>query len=119
MAEINLKTGQENNIPSTKKEGTVYFTVDTINNIGKIFFDHSSSTRVNIVPDRVDCGTWNVINLGYNNSNCCFIAGTKILCDFEGTTKCIEDIIAGDRIISYNIFSKEFYLHSLQAQDSI
>lgn len=76
MAQFNLQTGREGSIPTTKKEGTVYFAVDTVNNIGKIFYDHTASRRVNIVPDLVDCGSWDVIDLGFKDPNCCFVAGT-------------------------------------------
>jgi hypothetical protein len=109
LAQFNLQTGREGSIPTAKKEGTVYFAVDTVNNIGKIFYDHTASRRVNIVPDLVDCGSWNVIDLGYKDPNCCFVAGTQILCDLSGNSKSIEEITAGDSVISYNIFTKEWY----------
>jgi hypothetical protein len=45
-------------MPEAKVEGTVYFAVDATNKIGKIYLDNSNSTRVNIVPDKIDCGAW-------------------------------------------------------------
>lgn len=109
LAQINLKTGNESSIPSKKVEGTVYFTVDSTNKIGKIFFDNSSSSRVNIVPDIVDCGEWSVIDLGYKDPNCCFVAGSLVLCDVLGATKPIEQVASGDIVLSYNIFTECFY----------
>lgn len=103
--QINFKTGQEENLPQEKTPGTVYFTIDENNKIGKIYFDHSAETRVNIVPERLDCGSWDVIAL----DSCCFVAGTQVLCDFEGNTKSIETIKSGDEVLSYNIATKQFY----------
>jgi hypothetical protein len=107
LAQINFKTGNENRLPSAKAEGTVYFTVDTDNNIGKIYLDHSNTQRVNIVPDKIDCGAWDVV--ATIAASCCFVAGSKVRCDAAGAVKNIEDIKAGDTVLSYNIFTEQFY----------
>ena len=94
-------------MPDAKVEGTVYFAVDTTNKIGKIYLDNSNSTRVNIVPDKIDCGAWQLVTK--TKSNCCFVAGSKVLCDATGAIKRIEDIKVGDTVLSYNIFTEQFY----------
>lgn len=112
---IKFNSGIENNAPTTKDPGQVLFTVDSTNKIGKIFYDveqnnngTKTSYRVNIVPDKVDCGTWSIIDLGYKDPTCCFVAGSLIL--FEDETYCpIEHVAPGDVVMSYNIFTEQFY----------
>ena len=101
---INFKMGMESNVPSAIKKGTVYFTTD--NTFGKIWFDDQNGNKVNVVPDVVDGGAWGYAII---DSTCCFVADTAILLDFNGNTKPIQDIKAGDKVISYNIFKQEFY----------
>jgi hypothetical protein len=56
---IYLAIGQEDDLSNKGKvEGSVYFTIDDTNNVGKIFFDSSNTKRLNVVPDVIDCGTW-------------------------------------------------------------
>jgi hypothetical protein len=68
-------------------------------NSSKQVTSHSNSDTLTI-----DGGVWTV-----NVSDCCFEAGTQIQYDLEGNTKNIEDFKLGDKIISYNINTKEFY----------
>jgi hypothetical protein len=112
---IKFKTGLESNIPSTIDPGQVFFTVDEYKKIGKIFVDIEEnkngtvkSYRANIVPDVMDCGTWTIVDLGYKDPTCCFVAGSLILCADE-STKPIEQVSSGDIVMSYNIFTKQFY----------
>ena len=42
-------------------------------------------------------------------ANCCFVAGSKVLCNAQGATKNIEDVKTGDIIMSYNTFTEQFY----------
>lgn len=112
---IRFNSGLETNIPSTEDAGQVLFTVDAENKIGKIFYDveqdnngTKTAYRVNIVPDIVDCGTWSIVDLGYKNPTCCFVAGSLILYA-DNTTKPIEQVSSGDIVMSYNIFTEQFY----------
>ena len=41
---FNIKKGLSSTLPSTKKEGTVYFTTDN----GKLYIDTNSTTRVGV-----------------------------------------------------------------------
>lgn len=43
-------------------------------------------------------------------TQCCFVAGTQVLIDFDGNTKNIEDMAAGDTVVSYNIETGKNYL---------
>lgn len=55
---------------------------------------------------RIDCGTWNDYSYA---DECCFIAGTQILVDLNGTTKNIEDMVEGDAAIAYDLEKQENY----------
>ena len=62
-----------------------------------------------------DCDNFDYVNLAdliqpnqtYRCDICCFDAGTQILMA-DGTTKNIEDIVIGDKVVSYNEFTKSF-----------
>lgn len=117
---IKFKSGLESNIPSTIDPGQVFFTIDESEKIGKIFVDVEEnkngtvkSYRANIVPDVMDCGTWTIVDLGYKDPTCCFVAGSLILCADE-STKPIEQVSSGDIVMSYNIFTKQFYPVAVQ-----
>lgn len=102
---LNFKMGKENRLPSSSNmtSGTVYFTSD--GSYGKIWFKDADGKSVNIVPDVLDGGS-----LGYTFiPECCFVKGTQVLLNLNGNTKNIEDIQAGDIVLSYNIFTDKFY----------
>ena len=117
MATKNLKflMGNESSLGSkTKTEGNVYFTLDSTNGIAKIFVDASSSARYNIVPDIVNSGSWNIIDEGVKDPNCCFLAGSKVLCDMDGLSRNIEKIRKNDTVVAYNVQTDSFYLAKVQ-----
>ena len=112
---IKFNSGLESATLPTQSAGQVLFTVDSANKIGKIFYDveqDSNGTktayRVNIVPDVVDCGTWSIIDLGYKDPNCCFVAGSLVLYA-NNSAKPIEQVSPGDIVMSYNVFTGQFY----------
>ena len=73
---------------------------------GKLWFDESSTKRINIVPDVIDCG---IVNMSVPSvSGCCFIAGTQVTLE-NGTTAPIESLTKDMLVLSYNINSKNFY----------
>lgn len=108
---MRFNTGIESNKSNVAQDpGQIIFTVDPYNKIGKIFYDVEQNAngtvtkyRVNIIPDIVDCGTWNIIDLG-----CCFIAGSLIMYA-DNSTRPIEQVSSGDIVMSYNIFTEQFY----------
>ena len=73
---------------------------------GKLWFDESSTKRINIVPDVIDCGTISVS--APNMSGCCFVAGTQVALA-DGTTIPIEALTKDMLVLSYNINAKNFY----------
>lgn len=111
---MRFNTGIEQNKSNvTLDPGQIIFTVDHYNKIGKIFYDVEQNAngtvtqyRVNIIPDVVDCGTWNIVDLGYYD--CCFVAGSLIMYA-DNSTKPIEQVSSGDIVMSYNIFTEQFY----------
>ena len=46
--------------------------------------------------------------------DCCFVAGTQVLCDLDGNTKNIENCKAGDIVVSYNVETGKNYLAKVQ-----
>lgn len=45
-----------------------------------------------------------------SGTTCCFIAGTQVLMTLDGQTKNIEDVRVGDKVVSYDINTKENYI---------
>lgn len=101
---IIFRTGSESALPSTKTKGTIYLSTDGTR--GKMWYDESSTKRINIVPDLVDCGTWYP---DYYDSGCCFVAGTPVIVDYEEGFKPIENIKMGDKVLSYDVKKNIFY----------
>lgn len=110
MADIKflLGTSDYNMSRTTKKEGTVYFLKDSTSKTARVYLDASGTERYNVVPEIVDCGSWDVFDLGMKDPNCCFVAGSLVLYA-DNTTKEIEQVTKGDIVMSYNIFTEEFY----------
>lgn len=50
----------------------------------------------------------------YFVSSCCFVAGTQVLTSLSGETKNIEEIRAGDEVVSYDIDTGENYMVTVQ-----
>lgn len=46
----------------------------------------------------------------YTASSCCFVAGTKVMTSLDGATRAIEEVEAGDSVVSYNVETGENYL---------
>ena len=69
---------------------------------GKLWFDESSTKRINIVPDVIDCGEVSV------SAGCCFVAGTQVTLA-DSTTIPIEALTKDMLVLSYNINAKNFY----------
>lgn len=89
--------------PSTREAGTVYFRAHDSSDLGygTIYYDDADGNRKEIIPTNLDCG------IEYA-TDCCFIAGTKILMH-DYSYKNIEQIKKGDHVISYDIQSDKFY----------
>ena len=102
--QIIFRTGSEYSMPSGKNAGTLYLSTDGTR--GKLWFDESATKRINIVPDLVDSGEWSYSRY---DSGCCFLGGTRVIMNKAGGFKPIENIHPGDQVLSYNIFTKEFY----------
>lgn len=83
--------------------GTVYFSGHSDDTgLGSIYYDDLNGKRREIIPTELDCGTFDIMD------DCCFLKGTKIkMADYS--EKNIEDIQKGDMVLSYNIFTNEFY----------
>lgn len=97
-----FKQGNESTMNNlAKSAGQLIVTSDGAR--GKLWFDESSSKRINIVPDVVDCGEW-----GAHWEDCCFIAGTQVSLA-DGSTTSIESLEKDTLILSYDIDSKNFY----------
>ena len=58
--------------------------------------------------DELFTGTCNGVDYENGIEKACFVAGTKILMA-DGTTKNIEDVQVGDKVISYNRNNDEYY----------
>lgn len=105
MTLINFKMGERNTLTTAHKEGDkgdVLFVKDGYN--GQLWFIDDQGNLRNVVPEVLDAGDWNVIT-----TSCCFIPGTKILLDFNGHVNYIEEIKAGDTVISYDVIKDTFY----------
>ena len=100
-----FKQGNESTMNNLKKSaGQLIVTSD--GTYGKLWFDTSSTKRINIVPDDIDCGTISVS--APNMSGCCFVAGTQVALA-DGTTIPIEALTKDMLVLSYNINAKNFY----------
>lgn len=101
---------EHNNLPinyGPLEIGGYYITGDNITfNIGttkSLLLDNIEVKVFDIIPA-------NAVYQSITNTACCFNAGTQILVSFNGQTKPIETLQAGDSIISYNIETKENYV---------
>ena len=72
MADIKflLGTSDYNMSRTTKKEGTVYFLKDSTSKTARVYLDASGTERYNVVPEIVDCGSWDVFDLGIKDPIC-------------------------------------------------
>ena len=102
---LNFKLGKRYSLPSqnSMQSGEVYFATD--GNYGQIWYKDSDGKRLNVVPEVLDGGAWTYIHY----PDCCFVSGTKILLDLNGTTKNIEEIQENDIVVSYNVLTNNFY----------
>lgn len=97
-----FKQGNEGTLNNlVKSPGQLIVTSDGTR--GKLWFDESSTKRINIVPDVIDCGEVDI-----ESEDCCFVAGTQITLT-DGTTMPIEALIKDMLVLSYNINAKNFY----------
>ena len=102
-----FKQGNESTINNLDKSaGQLIVTSDGTR--GKLWFDESSTKRINIVPNVVDCGTV------YIYEDCCFVAGTQVTLA-DRTTMPIESLEKDMLILSYNIDSKQFYTTKIKS----
>lgn len=104
-----FKQGSESTLNTTKlpiSAGQLIVTSD--GTYGKLWFDASSTKRINIVPNVVDCGTVSITEY------CCFVAGTQITLA-DGTTAPIESLTKDMLVLSYNIDSKNFYTTKIKS----
>lgn len=76
---------------------------------GKLWFDESSTKRINIVPNVIDCGE---IELHF--ADCCFVSGTKVTLA-DGTAAPIESLTKDMLVLSYDINSKNFYTTKIKS----
>lgn len=100
-----FKQGNEGTLNNlVKSPGQLIVTSDGTR--GKLWFDESSTKRINIVPDVIDCGevTVSVPKM----SGCCFVAGTQITLA-DSTTVPIEALTKDMLVLSYNINTQNFY----------
>lgn len=96
-----FKQGNESTMNNLKKSaGQLIVTSDGTR--GKLWFDESSTKRINIVPNIVDCGVVDIYE------DCCFVAGTQVSLA-DGTTTPIELLTKDMLVLSYDIDSKNFY----------
>ena len=96
-----FKQGNESTINNlAKSAGQLIVTSDGTR--GKLWFDESSTKRINIVPNIVDCGVVDIYE------DCCFVAGTQVSLA-DGTTTPIELLTKDMLVLSYDIDSKNFY----------
>lgn len=103
-----FKQGNESTMNNlAKSAGQLIVTSD--GTYGKLWFDESSTKRINIVPDVIDCGE---IELDF--ASCCFTPGTKITLA-DGTTAPIESLTKDMLVLSYDINSKNFYTTKIKS----
>lgn len=103
-----FKQGNESTMNNlAKSAGQLIVTSDGTR--GKLWFDESSTKRINIVPDVIDCGE---IELYF--ADCCFIPGTEITLA-DGTTAPIESLAKDILVLSYDINSKNFYTTKIKS----
>lgn len=119
---VRFKVGNEDSLSgTTHRAGTVYFARDDDNENTKVYYD-TGSEFLNVVPEVLDCGPWSiatvqtasVMTLRNDSTTCCFVPGTKILVDFYGNQKNIEDIIAGEAVVAYDTTDDSFYLAQVE-----
>ena len=95
-----FKQGNESTLNSKLSKTAGQLIVTSDGTYGKLWFDESSSKRINIVPHVVDCGE---IDLEI----CCFVAGTQVTLA-DGTTAPIESLKKDIDVNSIDDKSVEF-----------
>lgn len=98
MSKEYVKFWKGTTLPSSRTSDKLYFDTDS----KQIYL---GSTKVaEVMPETIDGGTWNVTYDG----TCCFFPGTQILLS-NGTTKNIELMQTGDKVISFDPITQSYY----------
>jgi hypothetical protein len=98
MSKEYVKFWKGTTLPSSRTSDKLYF--DT--NKRQVYL---GSTKVaEAMPETIDGGEWVLLKDG----SCCFFPGTQILLS-NGTTKNIELMSTGDKVISFDILTQSYY----------
>lgn len=92
------------------EEALYYVDINNYSGAELLYYDYDPSTD----PNNIGIAVFKIIEENFNlytsaGSECCFVAGTKILTSLNGQVKNIEDIKENDQIVSYNILTGENY----------